>query len=273
MRFGWVGTVLRPNKGESLQWPDKPMVRTESISKSFHDAKRGTIEAVVDVSMEARPGEIFGLLGVNGAGKTTLLRILSTVLRPSKGVAQVAGFDVVREPDRVRASIGFMSTSTALYGRLTAREVLEYFGGLYGLKGQELKSRVDTVIEQLNIGPFANGLCDKFSTGQKQRVSIARTILHNPPVLFFDEPTSGLDVVTSQIVMNFIEQERRDGKTVVFCTHIMSEVERLCDRVAIIHDGRIRGTGTPSELVAQSSEPTLERAFLKFVGELQEVGR
>ncbi|HEY0865757.1 MAG TPA: ATP-binding cassette domain-containing protein [Fimbriimonas sp.] len=241
------------------------MVRTIDVAKHFTDAKRGVVKAVDGVTMEAMPGSIVGLLGVNGAGKTTLLRILSTVIKPTHGRAEIAGHDVATHPELVRANIGFMSNSTALYGRLTAREMLEYFGGLYGLRKVELKKNLDEVIDRLQIGPFADGLCDKLSTGQKQRVSIARTILHNPPVLFFDEPTAGLDVVTSQTVMEFIEGARDAGKTVVYCTHIMSEVERLCDQVYVINEGRIMGVGSVQDLKHQTSEQSLEKAFLRLV--------
>jgi sodium transport system ATP-binding protein len=245
------------------------MVRTDGIAKHFVDPKKGVVKAVDGVSITAKPGEIFGLLGVNGAGKTTMLRMLSTVLTPTSGTAEVAGYDVVKQAEKVRASIGFMSTSTALYGRLTSREMIEYFGELYGLKGSRLKERMDYVIEKLQLEEFLERLCDKLSTGQKQRVSIARTILHDPPVLFFDEPTAGLDVVSSQTVMQFIEEARDTGKTVVFCTHIMTEVDRLCNNVAVIHDGVIKAEGTVAQLKEQSGEENLERVFLKLVGELR----
>ena len=241
------------------------MIVTQGLTKRFTEKGGGTVTAVDDLSFEAHPGRVFGLLGVNGAGKTTTLRMLSTVLTPTSGTATVDGLDVVREPGEVRARIGFLSTSTALYGRLTARETLAYFGGLYGLTGRDLKARIDDTIDRLEIGPFADRLCDKLSTGQKQRVSIARATLHDPPVLFFDEPTAGLDVVASQAVLEFIERSRDRGKTVVFSTHIMSEVERLCDDVAVVHDGRLVGYGTAEALKAQTEEPTLEGAFLKLV--------
>jgi sodium transport system ATP-binding protein len=241
------------------------MVRVEGLAKQFRD--RNTIKQAVDgITFEAHPGQILGLLGVNGAGKTTTLRMLSTVLNPDSGKATVAGFDVVGEPAKVRANIGFMSTSTALYGRLTAIELLQYFGEMYGLSRTHLAERINYVREKLQLSEFENRLCDKLSTGQKQRISIARTILHDPPVLFFDEPTAGLDVVASQTVMEFIEDARAQGKTIVFSTHIMSEVERLCDRVAVIHDGKIHGDGTVAELCAQTGETRLEAAFLRLVG-------
>jgi len=242
------------------------MVRTHELKKYFQEKKTGTKKAVDGVTFEAHPGRILGLLGVNGAGKTTTLRMLSTVIRPTSGTAQVAGFDVQKEPEKVRASIGFMSNSTALYGRLTSREVIEYFGGLYGLEGAKLRERVDYVSEKLQLHEFADRLCDKLSTGQKQRVNIARTILHDPAVLFFDEPTAGLDVVTSQSVMEFIEEARDSGKTVIFSTHIMSEVERLCDEIVVIHDGVAKGSGTVQALKDSTGQASLEKAFLQLVG-------
>ncbi len=239
------------------------MVRTFAICKDFHDTKKKeTVHAVRDVSIEAHPGQIFGLLGANGAGKTTLLRLLSTVIEPTRGSAEVAGFDTQKQSRDVRRNIGFLSASTALYGRLNPRETLEYFGGLYGVRD---KRRIDEVIKQLGIDAFEDRLCDKLSTGQKQRVSIARTILHDPPVLFFDEPTSGLDVLASQKVMEFVEEARKQSKTLFYCTHIMSEAERLCDKVAIIHGGQIRGEGTVEEIKALTGEPSLEKAFLSII--------
>ncbi|MBX3118891.1 MAG: ATP-binding cassette domain-containing protein [Fimbriimonadaceae bacterium] len=242
------------------------MVRTDSISKTFSGTKGNRVEAVKSVSIQAEPGKVFGLLGVNGAGKTTLLRMLSTVLEPTAGTAEVAGFSVQKDPGKVRASIGFMSTSTALYGRLTGKELLEYFGGLYGLSNSQLKTRIDYVTDKFKLDSFIGRLCDKMSTGQKQRISVSRTILHDPPVLFFDEPTAGLDVVTSQTVMEFIEEQRTLNKTIVFSTHIMSEAERICDQISIIHDGVICGEGTVGQILESAGEQTLEKAFLKLVG-------
>ncbi len=242
------------------------MVQTHAIAKHFIDPKRGVVKAVDGVSLQVQPGEIVGLLGANGAGKTTLLRMLSTVITPTSGTATIHGFDTVIHPEEVRRAIGFMSNSTALYGRLTAREVLEYFAGLYGIAQPARKARVDEVIDQMAIGEFADRLCDKLSTGQKQRVSIARTILHDPPVLFFDEPTAGLDVIMSQEVMKFIEEARERGKAVMYCTHIMSEVERLCDRVYVLHGGVIRGVGSVDEIKTLAGQSTLERSFLSLAG-------
>ncbi len=241
------------------------MVVVEGLAKHFKDQKGNIVKAVDGVSFQAEPGKIFGLLGCNGAGKTTAMRMLSTIIKPTAGTATVAGVSILDHPEQVRAQIGFMSTSTALYGRLQSREVIEYFGGLYGLSGARLKERTDYVVKKLQIDEFADRLCDKLSTGQKQRVNIARTILHDPPVLFFDEPTAGLDVVLSQTVMEFIEEARDMGKTIIFSTHIMSEVERLCDHLAIIDKGKLHGEGTVDDLKIQTGETSLEKAFLKLV--------
>ena len=241
------------------------MIRAENLTKTFRDKKRGLVVAVNNVSFECQPGRIFGLIGANGAGKTTTLRMLATLLTPTSGSATIEGFDVHKEPNEVRRHIGFLSSGTALYGRLTAREMIDYFGRLNGMGNSELAKRVDELVERLEIGDFENGRCDKLSTGQKQRVSIARSIVHRPQVMIFDEPTNGLDVMTSQNIMHFIEECRDAGRTVVFSTHIMSEVERLCDDVAIVHDGKIVSRGDAESLRQETGEAALENAFLKIV--------
>lgn len=247
------------------------MIEARELTKEFQDRKRGRVRAVDGVSFTCRPGRIFGLLGANGAGKTTTLRMLATLLAPTGGHAVVAGHDIATEPDKVRARIGFMSNSMALYGRLTAREMIEYFGRLHGLDGTPLRSRVDHLIEEFGIGDFARGRCDKLSTGQKQRVSIARAIVHEPEVVIFDEPTNGLDVMTSRTITGFIHRCRTEGRTVIFSSHIMSEVERLCDEIAVMHGGRIVGQGTMDELRARTGRVQLESVFLALVGEPEEV--
>lgn len=241
------------------------MVKVTALVKSFHDPKKGKIEALKGIDFEALDGQVTGLLGVNGAGKTTALRILSTVIKPDSGSASVAGFDVLTQGQQVRERIGFLSNSTSIYGRLSGRECLRYFGELYNLDREKINSRIQEVTDTLRLGDFLDQLCDKLSTGQKQRINIARAILHDPPVLFFDEPTAGLDVLTSQTIMEFIESCRDRGKTVIFSTHIMSEVQRLCDQVSIIHNGTICASGSPSELMANKQATTLEQAFLAYV--------
>ena len=242
------------------------MIETQGLTKIFRDRKLGEVRAVNGVSFRCEPGRIYGLLGANGAGKTTTLRMLATILKPTSGTAQVAGFDIVRRPDRVRANIGFLSTATALYARLTVRETAEYFGRLSGMNGDRLKRRVDELFGLLEIGEFADRRCDKLSTGMKQKVSIARTLVHDPQVMIFDEPTLGLDVMTARTIVGFIRDCRARGKTVIFSTHVMSEVEKLCDHIGIIHGGAVVAEGTLTELRSRSGLADLEEIFLKVVG-------
>jgi sodium transport system ATP-binding protein len=215
------------------------------------------------VSFRCEPGKIFGLLGGNGAGKTTCLRLLATILRPSSGDAAVAGFDVVTQPERVRANIGFLSTGTALYERLTARELVEYFGRLHGLSDDVLRPRLDALFAALDMNEFRDGRCGKLSTGMKQKVSIARTIVHDPAVMIFDEPTHGLDVLAARAVVGFIRECRARGKTVIFSTHVMSEMEKLCDTIAIMHHGRIRAEGSLAQLRERFGCEDLEDIFIR----------
>jgi sodium transport system ATP-binding protein len=243
------------------------MIQALELTKVFPDRRKGEIRAVDGVSFESRPGEVFGLLGANGAGKTTTLRMLATILTPTSGTARVAGFDVRDRPDKVRESIGFLSSSTALYGRLTGREMIEYFGRLYGLTEERLAARLAFILEELEMEDFADRRCDRLSTGQKQRVSIGRSIVHEPEVMIFDEPTTGLDVMTARTITRFITRCRREGKTVIFSTHIMSEVEALCDRIAVVHEGRVAAIGTVDELRARTGHTALESVFLELVGE------
>ncbi len=241
------------------------MIQVEHLCKQFLDYQRGWIPAVSDVSFTCRPGTIFGLLGPNGAGKTTTLRILSTVLRPTGGRATVAGFDVLTQPEQVRAHIGYMSASTGIYDRMSAWELVEYFGRLYGLDGRALETRMETVFDWLQMNDFRDVLGSKMSTGMRQKVSIARTVVHDPPVLIFDEPTSGLDVLVARNVLNKIAELRDRGKTIIFSTHSMHEVEKLCDHVAVIHKGRVQAEGTPSGLLELYAQPNLEELFFYLV--------
>jgi sodium transport system ATP-binding protein len=244
------------------------VIIASSLTKIFKDKKRGKIHAVNNVSFTCKPSEIYGLLGVNGAGKTTTLRILATMLRPTGGSAEIAGHDIVTAPERVRANIGFLSTATALYGRLTAREFIEYFARLNGMPEDRLRGRTDSLLQILGITEFANGRCDKLSTGMKQRVSIARSVVHDPAVMIFDEPTLGLDVLSSRDIVQFIRQCRAEGKTVIFSSHVMSEVEKLCDRIGIIHNGQLLREGTLAELRAQSNLHDLEEIFVQTVSSI-----
>ncbi len=241
------------------------MIETFNLTKIFHDRKRGEIRAVDRVNFRCQPGQIYGLLGANGAGKTTTLRLLATILQPTEGTARVAGYDIQEQPDKVRANVGFLSTATALYGRLTAKETVEYFGRLNGLNGGALKRRVDELFALLEIGEFADRRCEKLSTGMKQKVSIARTLVHDPPVMIFDEPTLGLDVMTARTIVGFIRDCRSRGKTVVFSTHVMSEAEKLCDTIGIIHDGKLLAEGTLAALRQRTGLEDLEEIFVRTV--------
>jgi sodium transport system ATP-binding protein len=241
------------------------MIEVQNLSKHFWDKKRGEIRAVDGVSFRCRPGQIYGLLGANGAGKTTTLRMLATILEPSAGTAIVAGHDVVEHPERVRANVGFLSTATALYPRLTARELVQYFGRLNGLSDAVLKERVDKIFDRLDMNGFRDRRCDKLSTGMKQKTSIARTLVHDPAVMIFDEPTLGLDIMTARTITAFIRECRDLGKTVIFSTHIMSEVEKLCDVIGIIQGGKLLTEGSLDELRTKYDERDLEEIFVKVV--------
>jgi sodium transport system ATP-binding protein len=242
------------------------MISAQALSKTFRDKKRGEIQAAEDVTFSVLPGQIYGLLGANGAGKTTTLRLLATLLQPSRGTATVAGYDVVREPAKVRARVGFLAASTALYGRLTARETIMYFGRLNGLSKEVIRTRTAQLADELEMHDFLDRRCDKFSTGMKQKTSIARTLVHDPAVMIFDEPTLGLDVMAARTIVRFVRDCRKRGKTVIYSTHVMSEVEKLCDVIGIIHGGRLLTEGTLAALRAQHGEQEMEEIFVKVAG-------
>ena len=240
------------------------MIEAQKLTKTFRDKKRGDVHAADRISFRVAPGEIYGLLGANGAGKTTTLRLLATLLQPTAGTAVIAGHDIVRSPALVRAHVGFLAASTALYGRLTAREMITYFGRLNGLSDPAIKARIEVLSAELDMDDFLDRRCEKFSTGMKQKTSIARTLVHDPQVMIFDEPTLGLDVMTARSIVRFVRDCRARGKTVIYSTHVMSEVEKLCDRVGIIHDGRLLAEGTVPELLARTGQTDLEEAFVRI---------
>ncbi|MGE5486441.1 MAG: ABC transporter ATP-binding protein [bacterium] len=242
------------------------MIQVSGLTKTFTDKKRGTFRAVDNVSFEVRDGEIFGLLGPNGAGKTTTLRMLATVIRPTEGSIKVGGVDVREDPAGVRRQIGFLSADMGLYHRLTPRETLMFFGELNDIRGAELKRRISAAIETLGIGKFADTQVDKLSTGMRQKVAIARTLVHDPPVLILDEPTAGLDLPTARAIEEFVLDARRSGKCIVLSTHVMEEAEYLCDRIAVIHDGRLKITGSMADLRAATGKSRLREIFLTLLG-------
>ena len=241
------------------------MIELEGLTKSFAGPDGKPVAAVDDLTFSVKPGEVFGLLGPNGAGKTTTLRMLCTVLKSTAGFASVAGFDVATQPAEVRRHIGFLSANTGVYDRMTALEMVSYYGKLYGLSGQTLTARLDTLFDTLQMNDFRDVVGGRMSTGMKQKVSIARALIHDPPVLIFDEPTSGLDVLVQRAVLLNIADLRKQGKTILFSTHIMTEVQKLCDRVAIMSKGRIAAVGTLDELKAEYDQPDFEELFFSLV--------
>jgi sodium transport system ATP-binding protein len=240
-------------------------VRVEALQKTFWDESRGEVRAVDGIDFDCRPGEVFGLLGANGAGKTTTLRMLATILKPTGGKAFLDGHEVLAEPEAVRRSLGFYSASTALYPRLTARETLEFFARINRYPADGVAARVEALVERFGISEYAGARVEKLSSGMKQKVSIARTIVHDPPILIFDEPTVGLDVMAALEMQRVIGELRDEGKTIIFSTHIMSEAEKLCDRIAIIHRGRILAMGTLEEHRENTGQHYLEDIFVHEV--------
>jgi sodium transport system ATP-binding protein len=241
------------------------MIHVEGLTKYYADLRRGKLVALDGISFEAFPGQIYGLLGPNGAGKTTALRIISTVLRPSAGTVAVNGFNVVTQPSQVRRQIGFMSANTGVYDRMTAWETVEYFGRLHGLDDATLGERMEKLFARLQMNEIRDLLGAKMSTGMKQKVSIARSLVHDPPVLIFDEATSGLDVLVARALLNTVAELREQGKCIVFSTHIMREAEKLCDRLAIIHRGRILAEGPLDELRDRHEQCDLEELFFQLI--------
>lgn len=244
------------------------MIHVNGLTKHYSDVKRGRFVALDGISFSAGKGEVFGLLGPNGAGKTTALRILSTVLRPSAGTARINGFDVIAQPDLVRRSIGFMSANTAVYDRMTGWEMVEYFGRLHGLDGESLAARMEGLFDRLKMNDTRDVLGAKMSTGMKQKVSIARAIVHDPPVLIFDEATAGLDVLVARALLSTVSDLRDQGKCILFSTHIMREAEKLCDRIGVLHRGRILALGGLADLREQHREPDLEELFFQLISKL-----
>jgi sodium transport system ATP-binding protein len=222
--------------------------------------------AVEGATFEVSSGEVYGLHGPNGAGKTTLLRMLATIISPTSGRCRVGGLPPEATPEQVRRQVGFLSGNTKLYGRLTPRETLRYFGRLYGLDTPRIERRTQEIAAMLDMRSFMDRRCESLSTGQVQRVSIARCILHEPRVLILDEPTLGLDIMTSRTIFDFIRDASRNGSGVIFSTHYMTEAEHLCDRIALMHRGVVLAEGTLHALCRQTNTANLQDAFLSLVG-------
>ena len=233
-------------------------VRVDRLEKQL-----GPNKVLRGISFEAQSGEIFGLLGPNGAGKTTTLRIVCTLLAPDAGKVEVLGFDAHTAPEEVRRRVGVVTAEIGVYPRLTARENITYFAELSGVMDGELDKKVSAVIDRLDMASFAGQRAESLSSGQKQKVAIARAIVHDPPVLMFDEPTSNLDVLASRDIREFMIESKERGKCVIFSTHVLHDAERLCDRVTIIHEGRVIAEGATQDV--RGSYQDLEGSFLARV--------
>ncbi|NTU56643.1 MAG: ATP-binding cassette domain-containing protein [Anaerolineales bacterium] len=237
------------------------MIQVQGISKSF-----GKVKAVQNVSFSAPDGQITGLLGPNGAGKSTTLRMLYTLLKPDSGTAQVDGFDVRKSPLEVQKRIGVLADARGLYPRLTSRENVRYYGRLHGLEGESLEKKIDSLLIMLDMQSIADRRTEGFSTGEKLKVAIARTLVHNPKNVLLDEPTNGLDVISTRAMRQFILRLREEGKCVLFTSHIMQEVAALCDHIVVISQGVVTANGTPDDLRRQTGQENLEDAFVAVIG-------
>lgn len=240
------------------------MISVVELTKQFSSGGQDVL-AVERLSFSVVPGEAYGLLGANGAGKTTTLRMLATIIRPTSGTASLMGHDIAADPEGVRRHLGFTSSTTALYPRLTARETIDFFARINGWPAGTVRERVESLIARFGLGDYADVRVDKLSQGMKQKVAIARTVAHDPPVLIFDEPTVGLDVLNAIEMQKAIATFRDEGKCIIFSTHIMSEAEKLCDRIAIIHRGKIHACNTLAELRASTGRHYLEEIFVHYV--------
>jgi sodium transport system ATP-binding protein len=246
---------------ETVDAPGRAGVDVQHLTKRF-----GAALAVDDLSFRVAPGEIYGLLGPNGAGKTTTLRVLAAILAPTSGRAALGGVDVAHDPQAARRKLGFLTGTTGLYARLTGRELLRYFGRLHGMPDAAIAERTTLLARALDLEPILDRRCEALSTGQRQRLSVARAVLHDPAVLILDEPTVGLDVLASRFLREFVRGERDRGKAVVFSTHYLAEAELLCDRIGLVHRGRMLAEGTPAALRALAGgAASLEEAFLRLV--------
>jgi sodium transport system ATP-binding protein len=241
------------------------MIEAVALQKTFKGKDKQPVHAVQSVSFSSRPGRVLGLLGPNGAGKTTTLRMLSSAIAPSAGEVRVMGTALSLDQTELRRRIGFLSGHTGLYGRLTVRENIAYFGRAYGLQGAALEQRVQQLIEQFGLQAYAGNQVEKLSFGTKQRVAIARTVVHTPAILILDEPTTGLDILGAKLVSDFIRDYKAQGAGIIFSTHHMHEVEQLCDDICIITSGRSVYEGGIAGLLQQTGQATLHDAYLHTI--------
>jgi sodium transport system ATP-binding protein len=248
------------------------IVVADNLLKVFPTPDGGEKRAVDGLSFRVGQGQIYGLLGPNGAGKTTTLRMLSGLMAPTSGTATLAGFDVATQPQEVKRVLGFLTANTGLYQRLSARELLIYFAQLHRMDRAQAEARAEQLIAWLGIEDFAHLRCGALSTGQKQRVNIARALVADPPILVMDEPTLGLDVLSNRVILDFIKRERHAGKTIILSTHYLDEAETMCDQIGLLHDGRLVAEGDLESLRGVSGEHRLSSIFLKLIHANQPVG-
>ncbi len=246
------------------------MITANNLVKTFtrneKKSKKSEINAVDGISLSVNAGEIVGILGPNGAGKTTLLRMMSKLMKPTSGMVSIRINDEEITDDlEVKRHIGYLSNNTRLYGRLSARELLQMLGVLYGISEEDTQKRIAKISEILSMDSFLDNRIEKLSTGQTQRASIARCLVHDPQVYIFDEPTLGLDIISSAAIIDFMKGERERGKTVLYSTHYMEEAEYLCDRIIMIHQGKIISEGTPADLKAQTEKSSLREVFAELI--------
>jgi sodium transport system ATP-binding protein len=237
------------------------MIEAAGLTKRY-----AGVDAATDVSFQVAKGEVVGLLGPNGAGKTTVLRMLAGILTPTSGEATVDGHAASTDAFALKRSLGFLTGDTALYQRLSPREVLRYFGRLNSMDEAILPARIEALVRAFQMEDFADRPCGKLSAGQKQRANVARAFLHDPPALILDEPTTALDVITGRFLLNAIREERARGKAILFSTHVLGDAETVCDRVVLLHQGRVIDDGTVPEIIARSGARTLTDAFLSRIG-------
>ena len=252
------------------------MIKADNLTKEFERSvispetgkpKRETFKAVKNVSLCAKEGEIVGLLGPNGAGKTTLLRMLGSLMTPDEGSVTISTADgkLITEAVERKAHIGYLSGNTKLYGRLTSREMLKSLAEIYGMSKEETDARIQEICDVLDMGKFIDNRIEKLSTGQSQRASIARTLIHDPDIYIFDEPTLGLDIISAQAIVTFMKSQKENGKTVLYSTHYLEEAQFLCDNVLVLYDGSIIRSGSPAELISEYNSENLRMSFFEII--------
>ena len=240
------------------------MIAIRNLSKTFRTGQRSLL-AVDDVSFDVQNGEVYGLLGPNGAGKTTMMRMILGLLKPDSGFAEIAGCRSDQQPDEVKRSVGFVSASAGVYQWLTGREMLAFFGDIYGLESDQIDSKILELSKILGLDDFLDQSCATLSTGQKQRLSLARALIHEPPVMILDEPTLGLDVVGSQVIFNYIDVLKERSKAIILCTHRLEQAQRICSRFGLLHQGKKVLEGTIQSLQAQTGKQDLVEMFVGLI--------